>query len=181
MIETVTLERGKRGQRATLDALAQLYIHDFTEFLGPKNLDVGEDGRFGDEMGLEEYWTKPDRSVWFIRADGKLAGFALLSMETKSGKPTDFNMAQFFVTRPYRGGKDVAGRAVQQILNERPGQWEVAIMERNTPALRFWPRAVMRARISGFESETGVGKEPTRTLLRFVVLAPTKELVEAIR
>lgn len=168
MIEKVTLERGKPEQRRALDALAQLYIHDFTEFLGPKNLDVGEDGRFDDEMGLEDYWTKPDQSVWFIRADGKLAGFALLDAKTRSGQPADFNMAQFFVTRPYRG-KDVAGRAVEQILNDRPGQWEVAIMERNTPALRFWPRAVMRARISGFESESGVGKEPTRTLLRFVV------------
>lgn len=168
MIETVTLERGEPEQRTTLDALAQLYIHDFTEFLGPKNLDVGEDGRFGDEIGLEDYWIKPDRSVWFIRADGKLAGFALLDAKTRSGKPADFNMAQFFVIRPYRG-KDVAGRAVEKILNDRPGQWEVAIMERNTPALRFWPRAVMRARISGFESESGVGKEPTRTLLRFVV------------
>ncbi len=168
MVETVTLERGNPGQRATLDALAQLYIHDFTEFLGPKNLDVGEDGRFGDEMGLEDYWTKPDQSVWFIRADGKLAGFALLDAKTRSGKPADFNMAQFFVTRPYRG-KDVAGRAVEQILNDRPGQWEVAIMERNTPALRFWPRAVMRANIGELETFTHQGDDPSRTLLRFVV------------
>jgi predicted acetyltransferase len=168
MVETVTLERGKPEQRSTLDALAQLYIHNFTEFLGPKNLDVGEDGRFGDEMGLEDYWTKPERSVWFIRADDKLAGFALLDTKTRSGKPADFVMAQFFVLRAWRG-KDVAGRAVEQILNSHPGQWEIAIMERNAPALRFWPRAVARANIGELETTTGQGGEPKRTLLRFVV------------
>jgi predicted acetyltransferase len=167
MVENVSLERGNPKQRATLEALAQLYIHDFTEFLGPQNLDVGEDGRFGDEMELEDYWTKPERSVWFIHADGKLAGFALLDNKTRSGKPADFVMAQFFVLRAYRG-KDVAGRAVEQILNSHPGQWEIAIMERNAPALRFWPRAVARARISNFETLRGVGEAPSRTLLRFV-------------
>jgi predicted acetyltransferase len=168
MIETVTVERGKPDQRATLNTLAQLYIHDFTEFLGAENLDVGEDGRFDDEIGLQEYWTGSRRSVWFIRADGKLAGFVLLDSKTRSGKPADFVMAQFFVLRAYRG-KDVAGRAVEQILNSHPGQWEIAIMERNAPALRFWPRAVARANMSELETLTGQGDNPSRTLLRFVV------------
>jgi predicted acetyltransferase len=105
--------------------------------------------------------------VWFIRADGKLAGFALLDTRTRSGKPADFVMAQFFVLRAYRG-KDVAGRAVEQILNGHPGQWEIAIMERNTPALRFWPRAVARANITRLETFTGQGDDPRRTFLRFV-------------
>jgi predicted acetyltransferase len=168
MVENVSLERGKPKQRATLEALAQLYIHDFTEFLGPQNLDVGEDGRFDDEMELEDYWTKPERSVWFIRADGKLAGFALLDTKTRSGKPADFVMAQFFVLHAYRG-KDVASRAVEQILNSHPGQWEIAIMERNAPALRFWPRAVARANVGEVETLTRQGDDPSRTLLRFVV------------
>jgi predicted acetyltransferase len=168
MIETVTLERGRPEQRTALENLAQLYIHDFTDFLKPKRPEVGEDGRFGDEMHMDDYWTKPDHSVWFIRADGRLAGFAMLDAKTRSGAPADYNMAQFFVTRPYRG-KDVAARAVEQILNDRPGRWEVAIMEQNTPALRFWPRAVARARISDLETQTNVGEDPPRTLLRFVV------------
>ena len=165
----VTLHPGQPTQRATLDALAQLYIHDFTSFMAPEHqLAVGEDGRFADEMGLEDYWTKPDHAVWFIRADGKLAGFALLDKRTRSGKPIDFNMSQFFVLRRYRG-QDVAGRAVVQILNDHPGQWEVAIMERNTPALHFWPRAVARARITDLQAQSGTGSDPKRTLLRFIV------------
>jgi predicted acetyltransferase len=164
----VTLHRGQPSQRPTLDALSQLYIHDFMEFLRPARLDVGEDGRFADEMHLEDYWTKPDHTVWFIHAGDKLAGFALINRKTHSGKPADYNMAQFFVMRQYRG-LDVAGRAVEQILNSHPGQWEVAIMEQNTPALRFWPKAVARARISQLESQERVGEDPARTLLRFVV------------
>jgi predicted acetyltransferase len=77
-------------------------------------------------------------------------------------------MAQFFVIRPYRGF-DVAGRAVEQILNAHPGRWEIPIMEQNTPALRFWPKAVARARISQFELHEHVGENPARTLLQFAV------------
>jgi predicted acetyltransferase len=165
----ITLHPGQPSQRATLDALAQLYIHDFTSFMTPESqLDIGEDGRFADEMTLEDYWTKPDHSVWFIRADGKLAGFALLDKRTRSGQPVDFNMSQFFVLRRYRG-QDVAARAVEDLLNRHPGQWEVAIMERNAPALRFWPKAVSRAHISGYEKQEHAGDNPKRTLLRFVV------------
>jgi predicted acetyltransferase len=167
MVDMVTLERGRPEQRALLDNLAQLYIHDFTDFLGPTRLDVGEDGRFGDEIGLEDYWTKPDHSVWFIRGDGVPAGFAMLNTRTHSGKPADFNMAQFFVLRPYRG-KDVAERAVADLLNAHPGQWEVAILARNVPAQRFWPRAIAGANISQLETLIE-GVEPSRTLLRFVV------------
>ena len=167
MVQTVTLERGRPEQRAALEHLAQLYIHDFTDFLGPVRLDVSEDGRFADEMGLEDYWTKPDRSVWFIRADGAIAGFAMLDTKTHSGRPADVNMAQFFVLRPYRG-KDVATRAVVDLLNMHPGQWEVAILARNVPAQRFWPRAVAGANISRLETIIQDG-EPGRTLLRFVV------------
>src|SRR5262249_31552488 len=151
--------------------LVQFYIHDFTDFLGPERLmQVGEDGLYPDVMRLKRYWTEPDKSVWFIRAEGQLAGFALLNAQTHSGQPADFNMAEFFVLRPFRG-KDVAERAVVDVLHRHPGQWEVAIMERNTPALRFWPRAIQRANIHAYEAQSGVGENPSRTLLRFVVLA----------
>jgi predicted acetyltransferase len=168
MVEKVTLERGRAAQKALLENLVQLYVHDFTDFLGPKRqIDVLPDGRFPDLIGLERYWSEPDRSVWFIEADGKLAGFALLNAITHSGEKADFNMAEFFVTRPYRG-KAVAERAVVQLLEMHPGQWEVAILQRNTPAQRFWPRAVALANISARETLKEEG-EPQRTLLRFVV------------
>jgi len=168
MPTTITVERSRTDQREALANMAQLYIHDFTDFLRPKRIDLGDDGLYADEMRLEDYWMKADHSVWFIRAENKLAGFALLNREARSGQPADFNMAQFFVTRPYRG-LDVAGRAVEQLLNMHPGQWEVPIMEGNAPALRFWPKAVTRARISSYEARSQVGENPSRTLLRFVV------------
>lgn len=168
MVETVTLERGRPEQRAALENLMQLYVHDFTDFLGPKRqIDVGEDGRFPELIALERYWTEKDRAVWFIRADGALVGFALLNTVTHSGQPADFNMAEFFVSRPYRG-KAVAERAVVQLLDAHPGQWEVGILARNIPAQRFWPRAVAGANLSRLETISQDG-EPSRTLLRFVV------------
>jgi predicted acetyltransferase len=168
MTISVEIERGHPDQRATLAHLAQLYMHDFNDFLEPDGkLDVGEDGRFKDDIGLESYWTKPENSVWFIRAGSKLTGFALLDKVTRSGQPADFNMAQFFVTRAYRG-REVASRAVVAILEAHPGQWEIAIMLRNVPALRFWPRAIALARISQLETLPDEAGKTKRRLLRFV-------------
>ena len=167
-IDTVTLERGKKSQRKALENLAQLYMHDFNDFLEPDGkLDVGEDGRFKDDINLEAYWTKPENSVWFIRADAKLAGFALIDTVTRSGQPADFNMAQFFVSRAYRG-LEVASRAVVALLEAHPGQWEIAIMLRNAPALRFWPRAIALASISQLEVLPDENGKTKRRLLRFV-------------
>ena len=71
----VSLERGEPAQREALANLVQLYIHDFNDFLAAdRKIGVGEDGRFADVLRLDDYWTEPDRSVWFIRAGGAARG-----------------------------------------------------------------------------------------------------------
>ncbi|MEQ1782906.1 MAG: hypothetical protein ABMA14_16195, partial [Hyphomonadaceae bacterium] len=102
MVDKVSLERGQPSQRETLANLVQLYIHDFSEFLaGQRKLAVEENGRFADLLRLEDYCNKPDRSVWFIRAGGQLAGFALLNKHSHCDRPVDFNMGEFFVMRTF--------------------------------------------------------------------------------
>ena len=61
-------------QEPILANLLELYVHDFSEFL---DLDIGEDGRFG-YPSLSLYWSEPGRHPFLIRADGKLAGLALV-------------------------------------------------------------------------------------------------------
>lgn len=168
MANAVSLERGQPSQRETLANLIQLYIHDFSEFLaGQRKLAVEENGRFADLLHLEDYWSKPDRSVWFIRAGGELAGFALLNTHAHCGRPVDFNMGEFFVMRTFRRD-GVGARAAIDIINMHPGQWEIAVSVRNPPALAFWPRVA--AAVAGEHVETleGDGKAWTGPILRFV-------------
>ena len=41
--------------------------------------------------------------------------------------------------------RGVALKAVHQILRQHPGQWEIAVAERNVAAKMFWPKAIESA------------------------------------
>ena len=165
----VSLERGEPSQRATLANLVQLYIHDFSEFLSARRkLAVEEDGRFADLLRLDEYWSAADRSVWFIRAGGQLAGFALLNRHSHCNRPVDFNMGEFFVMRTFRRD-GVGARAAIDLIRMHAGQWEIAVSARNPPALAFWPRVIAAAGVSDVERLEGDGTAWTGPITRFVV------------
>jgi predicted acetyltransferase len=137
---TIDLERCGPGHRATLDALFQLYTHDFSEYwAGQPRGEVDEAGRFPDYPGLDRFWTEPGREAFLIRVDGHIAGFVLVSEEAHSGVPADHDMTEFFVMRKHRGagvGMDVA----LKVISERPGAWEIAVTRANVQALAFWKR-----------------------------------------
>jgi hypothetical protein len=100
-VPDVTIELAGPERRETLENLFQLYVHDFSDFL-PGPFDLREDGRFSTEARLSAYWHAPDCDVLFIRADGVLAGFAVVNRRSYSGEPYDFSMAEFFVARKFR-------------------------------------------------------------------------------
>ncbi len=61
-------------QAPVLANLLELYIHDFSEF---RNLEIGEDGRFG-YASLPLYWSETDRYPFLVRMEGKWAGLVLV-------------------------------------------------------------------------------------------------------
>ena len=143
----VTLEQVGPERARTIANLFQLYVHDFTDFWETRRVELGEDGRFPPYPPLETYFREPDRSAWLIRADGNLAGFALLDTHSHSGEPLDHNMGEFFVARHYR--REGVGRvAAMEIIGTRPGQWELAVARRNIGAMSFW-RGVAASAASG--------------------------------
>lgn len=160
---------GSAAERAALEQLGQLYVYDFIEFLAPdRRPDLQEDGRFPPLPSLDEYWREADRSVWFLRADGVLCGFALLNRCSHSGLPVDFNVGEYFVARPYRR-TGLGTWAIGQLLNQHPGVWEIAISARNLPAQAFWRRAVAGARIADLQTMQGDGVLWTGPILRLRV------------
>jgi predicted acetyltransferase len=143
----VTLEVVGAERAETLSNLFQLYVHDFTDFWTERRVELQEDGRFPPYPPLQTYWREADRQALLIRADGALAGFVLLDGHGHSGRPTDFNVGEFFVARHYRRG-GVGRAAALTVLRARPGQWEIAVARRNTGAQAFW-RGVAEAAASG--------------------------------
>jgi predicted acetyltransferase len=136
----VVLERVGRERRQTLTNLFQLYCHDFSEqwFDRPEG-ELDEDGRLEEYSLLDNYWTQPKHEAMLIRADGRLAGFALVNDFSHSGLPLDFQIAEFFVARKHRRSR-IGEAAALAIIRARPGLWELAVARRNIGAQHFWRR-----------------------------------------
>lgn len=136
----VELEPVGRDRRETLSNLFQLYIHDFTEqwFDRPEG-ELGEDGLFEPYGRLDSYWSQPRHEAMLIRADGHVAGFALVNDHSHSGLPVDYEIAEFFVARKHRRA-GVGQAAALAVIGARPGFWELAVARRNVGAQVFWRR-----------------------------------------
>ena len=125
-------------QRSVLRQLMELYDHDFSEYTED---DVNEYGYYGYSY-LDRYWTEDNRHPFFIKVDGKYAGFVLVGMfckYTNSGKAHSID--EFFVMRKYRR-KNIGNFAAKYIFNLFKGEWEVRVLNVNKPALPFWHKVI---------------------------------------
>lgn len=137
----VTLHPAGPENRAAIEGMMQLYIHDFSEqWFDQARGELGEDGAFP-PYPLDPYWSQPDYWPYLIRKDGHLAGFALVNKSPHLKRPTDAHMGEFFVLRKHRRG-GTGTVAAQALFALHPGAWEVAVARRNVPALPFWRGAI---------------------------------------
>jgi predicted acetyltransferase len=133
----VELVPAERGDLRVVRNLVSFYVYDFSEFMGWA---CPEDGRFTGCGDLEDYWDRDDQWAFVIRADGELAGFALVRSGEDS-EPCDYDMGEFFVLRKFRR-KGVGRRAACALFDRFPGRWQVRQLIANGPAVEFWPRVI---------------------------------------
>ena len=156
-IADVEVDGASTDERATIVNLFQLYMHDFSEFaeIGTLHGEVASDGRFA-HGALDVCWREEGWFPLLIRADRRLAGFALVSPWSALDRPLDRAVAEFFVLRKYRRAR-VGMRAGKLIFERFPGRWEVPVASYNRPALPFW-RKTVRASI-GRDAEEFAGDD----------------------
>jgi predicted acetyltransferase len=136
----VELEPCPEAAKAALAAMFQLYVHDFSEqWAGTARGELQDDGTFPAYPHLDSYWRDARREPLLIRADGSLAGFALINDHSHSGLPLDYAVAEFFVVRKHRRS-GVGRSAARAFMIDRPGRWELAIARTNATARAFWRR-----------------------------------------
>jgi predicted acetyltransferase len=148
----VTVEPAMPSDTALLSNLLELYSHDLSDVF---NLELGADGRFGYEK-LPLYWSESERRFAFlIRAEARVAGFALVTRGSPaSGDPDDFDVAEFFILRRYRRS-GVGRRAAFLLWNRFAARWIVRVSEGNQNALLFWTNVIA-------EYTSGTAVEATR-------------------
>ena len=131
------------ADKPVLANLMQLYKYDLSEYDDdPEDRDVNAHGLFSYRF-LDHYWTEPGRFPFFVRVEGRLAGFVLVRR-----LEAEWEMAEFFIMRRYRrmGLGEAVARAVWQ---QFPGTWRVPVMAANVPAQAFWRRVLRRLRPHG--------------------------------
>lgn len=162
----VEVEPVPHQRRHVLDALMQPYLHDFSEHapLGTPHGEADEDGRFA-HPPLDAYWGEPGWCPFLIRAEGRVAGFALVNRWSALDRPLDHAVAEFFTLRKYRRA-GVGSRAARLLFDRLPGRWEVPVAAYNEAAMAFWRALAARMPVP-VEECAGDGTRWRGPVLRF--------------
>jgi predicted acetyltransferase len=151
------------AELAALRRLYALYLHDLSEFTSHYELD--DEARWRPDY-LEDMLTWQECHCLLIRADGKPAGFALVSLQPFPHMPRDaeVRLAEFFVAQPYRR-RGIGRAAALAVLARFPGAWVLEVVTGNEAALAFW-RAVTGEATGGDYTEK---ERPGDTVQRFTI------------
>jgi predicted acetyltransferase len=133
---TITLAPLSNADEPVLNRLMQLYVYDFSEFMG---FDLSDQGAFP-----FTYRPEPWRRAYLLRVEGRLAGFVILDEKSRiTGDPGIMDVAEFFVMRKYRR-QGVGTAAATQAFDLFPRKWEVRQTAKNVAATAFWRRTIGR-------------------------------------
>jgi [ribosomal protein S5]-alanine N-acetyltransferase len=134
------LVEAKREEAPVMQAMATYYVYDMSEYVGDEpGWEFPETGLY-ECISFQPYFEDADAHPYFIRVAGELAGFAIVDTRG-SQTEVQFNMAQFFVHRKFKG-RGVGADAARQCFARYPGFWEVNVIPQNRGAFAFWRRII---------------------------------------
>lgn len=140
-----------------------LYLYDLSEVYGnvPNEYGIYEDEPIKtlvEQYDLQNDWFQKPKKLFpfIIMADGKPAGFDLVSTGEYAPKGMDYYVFEFFLLRSYRG-KNIASIAAKQIFDMFLGKWGlyVAPNGRNPRAEKFWRKTIIDYAKGNFEEKQG--------------------------
>jgi predicted acetyltransferase len=132
-------------EKEILQKLLELYCYEWSQY---NKLDVNQSGSY--EFALLDCWTKENHYPFFIKVDGKLAGFVLVDKDFAVRKDYDFAMSEFFVMHKYRTS-GVGRHAAKTIFNMFHGKWEVMCHPDNIKSIYFWKKIIDECTNGKFE------------------------------
>jgi len=120
----------------------------------------GETSRTHEEaFGDDDLFQKPGVVLPFlIRADGELAGLAVVATQPHATPGRDYRMQEFFVLNKFR--RRGVGRATAlSLLEQFRGKWEIAQRPTNHGAIAFW-QAVVQEHTGGDYTQVRIVDDP---------------------
>lgn len=132
----ITLHAASLQDYPAIQNMGRFYVYDMTEYMGKEaGWEMPEDGLY-ECIDFKKYWEVEGAFQFLIRYQRELAGFVIV--DKKGSEPdVDFNMAQFYILRKFKG-KGVGRYVAEQCFENFRGKWEVMVMPGNEGAYRFW-------------------------------------------
>ena len=143
----------REEEKEILRNLLEKYLYEFSWY---DQCEVNALGLYGYSY-LDHYWTEENRWAFFLKADGKLAGFAMVNDYPESGVKTDYCMSEFFVLHPYRR-YGLGKQAAFSLFRRFPGTWQLKRHPKNIPSVHFWNKVVAEYTGGDFRLEQGRGE-----------------------
>jgi predicted acetyltransferase len=133
----IYIKRIKKKDKHILDNLFQLYLHDISLSLP---MDVNEDGIF-DCASLSSYFNDEDNQhPFFIMADNKYIGFALIEKKLIESNST-YILNMLFILNSYKNNG--IGRLIAiNLFDMFEGNWEIKPTPHSRKAKKFWSRVI---------------------------------------
>lgn len=109
-VETMNISLYKAGinDKALLDNLLQLYLHDLSEFM---HIEVGPNGKYEQNISTK-FVSSFEKSAYIIHAEYHIIGFVLVEQKSDVTKVRDL-----FVLNMWRG-KGVGSAVVETLLGQ---------------------------------------------------------------
>lgn len=125
-------------EKEILRNLLEKYHYEFSQYTLE---DVNSLGLYGYSY-LDNYWTEERRWAFFIKAEGRLAGFAMVNDYPEApDRETDYVLSEFFVLYKYRR-RGVGRCAAFSVFDRFPGRWQLKRHPHNLPSAAFWDRVI---------------------------------------
>jgi predicted acetyltransferase/ubiquinone/menaquinone biosynthesis C-methylase UbiE len=128
----------QKDEKQILANLLEKYNYEFSQY---DLRDVDKLGLYSYDW-LDCYWTEPNRWAFFMKVDGKLAGFAMVNDYPEFAQlPAEYHMSEFFVMYKYRR-LGIGKLAAFRLFDLFSGIWALRRHPHNIPSVHFWNKVV---------------------------------------
>jgi predicted acetyltransferase len=133
----ITIELVKEEEKEILRNLLEKYRYEFSQY---DDCDINNLGLYGYDY-FDHYWTEEGRYPFFVKVDGKLAGFVMVNDYPDIKIETNYSMADFFIVYKYRR-YGVGKYAAKYIFDKLKGKWQLKIHPKNIISEEFWIKII---------------------------------------
>lgn len=129
---SITIKTVESKEKHILSEILDHYLDDLSKYVNEK---FPRPYKF-----LDLYFSESNRKPFFIVADGKYAGAALVNLKDPLSQDKKQAISEFYILPEFRN-QGVGSQAAIKIFDMYPGTWVIREIQGN-PASNFWKEVI---------------------------------------